>query len=371
MNRRINDIIIAQYKRVDHSNNTDGMLEANDGVKCHLLSTVITGEGYTTASPTADAPVTVYQFGAGALTVSGKNLTPQETLTVSGDSAYCEKLLGDVMTMSQGTYAFRCMYEQKKTKKTLGIVIRSRVTGDILRNATLGSSASGMSTVINFDVPRGECGVRISLCSNYTSDVVETECEFSNIMIVKGYCDASTMPAYEAVRNRQVISSPALYAAGWNSRDKWDVTRGNVRRAVQKLIADGENVKFTEADTSGDIPIFKLGAGLKQCASYYKDIFCTHFTVGDGLTAGSIRLKEYYPWVCLWDTSTETLEEANAWLAAQAEAGAPVTIYTGLKKPYDERVTAFYPIEPEGSFVVMPCGGTRARIEIRYITHVR
>lgn len=370
MNRRLTDIIIAQYKRVDYSSNTDGMLEADNGVKCKMYHISISGEGSTMASPSADAPVTVYQFGAGALTVSGKNLTPKETLTVSGDSAYSENVLGDVMTMAQGTYSFRCRYIQKKTVKPIGIVIRSRVTGNVLRQAVLGSSASGLSTVVNCDVSRGECGVTISLCSNYSNASAETECEFSDIMIVNGYNNASTMPAYEPIRNRQVISTPALYAAGWSSRDEWNVRLKKVTRAVQKLEADGVNVKFTQADTSGDVPIFKLGAGLRECSSYYKDILCTHFTISDGLAAGNIRLREYYPWVCLWDTSITTLEGANEWLASQAEAGTPVTIYTGLRVPYTEYAPGSLPIEPEGSFVVMPSGGTRARLSVKYITHV-
>lgn len=371
MNKRLSLDMLGQYK-TESLNYQSSSIVIDGSLECEFPKLETLGYYLKSKTPTDGSPCDLYETGTGKIVICGKNLCPYSGGTASGTGSWTSQMITpavvDLPNAQQLTLSVK--YEQKKTQCVLGIKIQNQ-NAKTITEKRIGSDVSG-KYVTALSVPAGSTGIIIHLYSNYSGTAQESECEFSEVMLVRGSYNSSTMPEYEDFKEYQKYDAPYLICAP-GYYDSWNMLTGQVIRRTYETIVDGENVKVGDIDTSGSIPRFIINIGLEEALinGPYKYIISTHFPNSIDEAAGNIFIKDSYPSVYLWDSTIDSVDGANEWFKAQSEAGTPVRIVYARKQYVYESVPPVNPKQVGGYCTVMTCkGGYAGLIHATYVKHV-
>lgn len=116
--------------------------------------------------------------------IRGKNFCKTTEVTVSGSHAWANKFVEDIIHLKAGKYTLSTDFVQKGTPTHVSFSVRDNAS--ILRSLTSKSSSETSGTIsITFTVEE-DTDVKLVFYSNITADVIDTECEFTNIQLESG-----------------------------------------------------------------------------------------------------------------------------------------------------------------------------------------
>ena len=348
-------------------NNEDGQIErAETTARCRVRQA-------GTGEPSPENIRAISGRGSVEVHACGKNMFDISALTASADDTICT-VSGDsvrIYTTGEGgtwrgarTPVFTI---HAGVPYALSATLDTYVSGDArigLRGAENNTFLSGASLVFGSGTgslsatftPDADDEVYLSLlCTNST--VLTGDCTFSNIQLEIGGAATAYEP-HRAMGGGAVTPDGPLYGLP-GAEDTVEVSvDGDVlvthRTAILKV--DGTNksaVASTTPCADGAYAYVTSATGALQMEDF--PALCSHFaavskaaptaqktagTMMSGLTSSSVPN--------IWFFSDQpTVEEFNAWLEAQAEAGTPVQVVYAMAAPETEALTAVAPIAPQ------------------------
>lgn len=177
MNRHLHDIMSAQFKTCEISGKD--IISWEDGIRCII-------------------PEITTDAADGKIVCTGRNLaTPTSKIIKSSDvaSAWTNGSLGKY-PIPPGVYSISARYRQLGEITTVALSIRDydSSTSEIVTKTATAESGTIFRV---FTIPEGTRGCYIYLYSNCTANTLLSECEFYDIMFVRGEYKADTMPNFE------------------------------------------------------------------------------------------------------------------------------------------------------------------------------
>lgn len=172
-----------------YADNTSGNLTKSVGKP--LRDYKIYGESVQNGTPSPEAPVEIMSVGEKTI-----NLSPINDIRKQSTSRWSYQNLGK-LELVPGKYTVKCHYKQYGTPTKVQISVRDY---DELNTAYGYSVYYGLvedDALVSFTLPTTAKGIQIILYINATADAIDADCEFTNIMLVKGTYTMDIMPEYE------------------------------------------------------------------------------------------------------------------------------------------------------------------------------
>ena len=146
--------------------------------------------------------------------------------------------------------------------------------------------------------------------------------------------------------------------------DSLDLATGEVVRRWKRLELDGTE-KWT-IQSVNEYGITNFNTVLSDGGDFAKGCICTHYATQYTVIANTrdrgIFLSNTHS-LFVRETAYTTVEEFKTWLAAQKEAGTPVTVLYRLKKPEVVSGEAHSLAQPEGEMVISALGNRGETVE--------
>lgn len=157
----------------------------------------------------------------------------------------------------------------------------------------------------------------------------------TNIATITGIANPTITASSGAASNRQTISGE-LYSLPNGTADEYDGQAAKLTRRIGKIVLDGTETWVT-GDTGGDTPYLATFDFVFSPTGRTASI-CTHYVYNDAISGGNtavgFRVTPGASQLIFRPGNVDTTVEAwTAYLAAQAEANTPVTIYYELANP--------------------------------------
>lgn len=323
------------------------------------LTPSVKGNGMQSGTPTPDAP-SYPAFSEGALNCEGRNLLPDTAVFTNSTRD------GDVFTFADQVYdrILRKEYWTPKEDTDYTIVL------DILENTFTESMKLTSDTRFYFEtftapIPIGTTGrVAVNVKTWSSFDGVTSGSIWLNsyktaigtfrakVSILLGTYTADNLPDYQPYRPPTSIVLPVLRAipdgnGGFSARDSltpvegmpgwYDLRREVGEEQIIRLVRNDRQVGSYIYYT--DVPA--EGPGVKMCSHYR---YNPEFNRDEGFFSdASLKYEKVLYFNLQGLVSQDNSEipdnaEAMAWLASQAEAGTPLTVWYPLESPTTERI---------------------------------
>ena len=237
----------------------------------------------------------------------------------------------DIMIMSSGTYT---LSTSANLAGGTSYVLRTRSNNVWLINIQAGSKSK--SEAISYS---GAAQAYIAVASGTT---------LSNLTIYPQLELGSKATAYEPYQGMTTALEDG---------DSLDLATGEVVRRWKRLELDGTE-KWT-IQSVNEYGITNFNTVLSDGGDFAKGCICTHYVTQYTVIANThdrgIFISNTHS-LFIRETAYTTVEEFKTWLAAQKEAGTPVTVLYRLKKPEVVSGGAHSLAQPEGEMAISALG---------------
>ena len=190
-----------------------------------------------------------------------------------------------------------------------------------------------------------------------------------NIAVITGISNPAITAVSGAASNSQTIAAE-LHKAPRGTADEYDGQSGTLIKRIKKLVLDGtENWEFSPNGVAGYV-VSEADKYVSGIGGY--NLFCTHYKpAASGVSVVYFAVSDHRTLYIWYQPGIATLEAWKAYLAAQAAAGTPVTVYYPLDRPvitearhdlacYDGVTTFSSPSVPAGNMDIKIYDGRTA-----------
>jgi hypothetical protein len=175
-------------------------------------------------------------------------------------------------------------------------------------------------------------------------------------------------------------STPPLHGIG-EYKDEWDYVTGKGIRRVASMTLDGvtSGKKVSYVTQLNGYYYTSILVDYPSLENTVARVFVTHFNGKRGFALGNAYMANSGDGtnrslvMVHTDQTLTTVDQWNAWLKAQYDAGTPVTVYYALAEPisFEERpdYQTYIPIPNDSGRANILDGGMNTPFEVSYVVH--
>ena len=380
MDRTAYNALLAQYRVRELTG--DGAVGWDGGVKCVIPEVKLLGKCGQDGTPTPEAPVEI-KCNNGTFVINGKNIFNFVPFVDAGYFSVDDEESGECTIIRTDSFPSVPVNAMKNTQYCITFEFQGVLDGQnviMVVNYTDGTSQSigGSTDVSQFVTVQAltSANKTIKSISFGASGGIRTGTKLQKVQI-----EASQAPTpYAPYFDGDTAQAPDLYGIpGTDYQDEWSPQTGQGVRRMKKIVLDGteSSWQMNEGQVADGYNLLWL---MNQGVLGYQSqtaIICSHLQTGrytdqECAYLSSTQINGIVSLVVKTDTiGGDTLEAWRAYLAAQTEAGTPVTVIAASNANTPFESTPSRLIMPSGYGQIIQTGGDVADcpLAVRWLGH--